>query len=72
LIAPVNAPFDVTEELALQQLLGNRAAMDRQRSCRRPAAMAWCSGPRHQLFPVPLSPVMSTGAVDGPTRRISS
>ena len=60
--APVNAPRDVAEQLGLEQGVGNGAAVDRHEGpCARvPCA---CTARATSSLPVPLSPMISTGAV---------
>ena len=64
-LAPVNAPLRVAEELALEQRLGDRAAVDRdERRVGAPLAR-WMARASSSL-PVPLSPWMSTLASVAP------
>ena len=60
----------VAEQLALEQPLGQRAAVDARRTAARRAAIrSWMARATSSL-PVPLSPRMSTAASVGATRSI--
>ena len=52
-------PLHVAEQLALEQRLGQRAAVDRDKGTIARASR-WCSARATSSLPVPLSPVMST------------
>ncbi len=58
----------VTEELALEQRLGNRGAVDRDEGPRSRAGCCRCSARATSSLPVPLSPVTSTDASESATR----
>ena len=60
-VAPVNAPRDVTEQLALEQRLGQRRAVDRdERAARAPRSRV--DGARATSpLPVPVSPMIEHG-----------
>ena len=54
----------VAEQLRLEQRLGDRAAVDRRRTARARARLcAWIARATSSL-PVPLSPMISTGAAE--------
>ena len=62
----------MAEDLALHQVFRDGAAIDRDERAVRPGRQwAWIASAQSSL-PVPLSPVMNTGARDGAMRRICS
>ena len=52
----------VAEQLALEQRLGHRGAVDRDERARRARRLRWWSARATSSLPVPLSPVISTVA----------
>ena len=59
-MAPVKAPRHVAEQLALEQRLGERRAVDGDERPRRAAGCGWWMARATSSLPVPLSPRIST------------
>ena len=70
-VAPVKAPLRVTEQLALEQLLGMAAQLIAVKPRSGRGLMRWIARASTSL-PVPLSPVISTVVVWRATRLASS